>query len=678
MTKSQRCLPPTYAPSLVFSHGKGYNDQTFCTLSDGCYHVRSVPQMRRMFYFTSSYGWLMLRSYESLDCYLFNPVSLEKIHLPSLIHNSYNECVLTTSPSDTNCIVMCISNAKRSYIFCRIGDNKWIEQQLRPKKHNDHILIEGHISVIACKGKIYLFFSQGVAVINFQDNFSSIELQPMNFPEFASPWVSCFRYYHVESCGEIFRIVEIRFGASSNLVFNFDVFKLDLSTMDWEKVESLGDRIFLLGESSMSVSATELGLKGNCMYFCCPGFTILNKFDMEDRTLTVTLPCPKKIPQWEGPFWVVPNCKVQVKKDLAKTDKPQDEANQEQSWKDLPKELLELVFSSLSLGDCIRFRLTCKSWISITPILHTNCLPNAFEWGYQEGPWLMSFLRNKGACKLYHPIYSDVYTMNIPELAGATIRSANYGWLLMSQGELSFFFLNPFTMETIELPDMERGYLFTGMSFSSPPTSADFVVIGYLGSLISVYRKGQETWCDYELDAKWEFAASPCSPAFCDGIFYCLSKNGKLGLFDPTAITEESQWKIIPKSQLFPYSDVSSYTNCVKIFIVEYDGEILSVFVGYLGKSVLIYKLNRREMKWERLESLDDKVLFLSHTASMLLPARLKGIENRIYFPGFHDRDNMFYSLSTGKYHSFGSKHSCEDWINTCEHLHCTWIQSTK
>ncbi|KAF5181868.1 hypothetical protein FRX31_028558 [Thalictrum thalictroides] len=82
-------------------------------------------------------------------------------------------------------------------------------------------------------------------------------------------------------------------------------------------------------------------------------------------------------------------------------------------------------------------------------------------------------------------------------------------------------------------------------------------------------------------------------------------------------ITEESQWKIIPNSQLLPYSDASSYTNCIKNFILEYDGEILSVFVGYLGKSVLIYKLNRSEMRWERLESLGDKVIFLSHTASM-------------------------------------------------------------
>ncbi|PIA55782.1 hypothetical protein AQUCO_00700240v1 [Aquilegia coerulea] len=667
MAKMSLCsIPPAYAPSLVFSHGKRFRDQTFCTLSDGCYHVGRVPLMGGMFCVTSSHGWLLMRSYYySTECYLFNPISLTKIHLPPVLDITYVAGVLTSSPSDPDCIVMLISNAKRSSIFCRIGDNKFIEQKLESKK-KDPITIKGCISVISCKGKIYLFFKQGMGVVDVHSTFLSIKLHKINYPSPSLPWISCYARFFLESCGEIFHVAESRFGISHNLPQKCDVFKLDVSTMDWVMVDNLGDQIFLLGLYSTSVPATDLGLKPGCIYFCLYGDTSLYMFDMHDGTITNTLPCPKKIPYWKGPFWVVPNCKFQVKKEVVKLQESTHQGNQEWGWKDLPVELLELIASFLFLGDCIRFRLTCKSWISVTPPLRANCLFNKFEFEPPQVPWLMSFPKtNQGVCKLYHPVYGDAYTMNIPELADAIIRNAKYGWLLMSQG-ISFFFFNPITMEVIKLPDIERDYQFIGMSFSSPPTSSDFVVFGFLGFYMVVYRKGEERWSrDFFKSSHWEFLHSPCNPIFYDGAFYCLGKNGRLLLFDTKEVVKESQYSDITKSN--------------ESFIVEYDGEILSIFVGPKGKKIFIFKLDLCNMKWCKLESLDDKVLFLSHTASILLPAAavgLKGIENRIYFPRFHESDNMFYSLSTRKYQCCGSRYSCDDWISTSKLSHCSWIQS--
>ncbi|KAF5192500.1 F-box family protein, partial [Thalictrum thalictroides] len=311
------------------------------------------------------------------------------------------------------------------------------------------------------------------------------------------------------------------------------------------------------------------------------------------------------------------------------------QGNQEYGWKDLPVDLLELIVPFLFLGDCIRFRLTCKSWISITPPLRSNCVFNKFESEPQQlVPWLMSFPKtNQGICKLCHPIYGDTYSMNLSELEGAVIRNAKYGWLLMSQGT-SYFFFNPITMEVIKLPDDVREYNFIGMSFSSPPTSSDFVVFGFLGSATVVYRKGEENWSfDFVNDSHWEFMNSPCNPIFYDGVFYCLGKNGRLGLFNTKAENEESEWRIV-ESAVFSISLDSDTTKSNESFIVEYDGEILSVFVGRQGQQISIFKLDQSNMKWDKVESLGDKVLFLSATASMLLPAAgLKGIENRIYFP---------------------------------------------
>ncbi|PIA34176.1 hypothetical protein AQUCO_03800035v1 [Aquilegia coerulea] len=359
---------------------------------------------------------------------------------------------------------------------------------------------------------------------------------------------------------------------------------------------------------------------------------------------------------------------------------PNDKGDQERTWEDLPTELLDLISSSLCLGDCIRFRLTCKSWISVTPPLRSNHLPMQPESGSQL-PWLVSFRKVKnGVCNFYHPVSSDSYTMYIPELAGALLRNARYGWLLLSKKKSTCILLfNPFTTEIVNLPDLEDGDgPFQNMFFSSPPTSSDFVVYGLSTYTMVVYHKGENTWDTYSLrnPPKFKIFAAPCNPVFYGSVFYFLCTDGMLALFNPKAIEEESQWEIFPESALYcmsPNLAVSTTRN----FIVEYNGEILAIFVGLVGKPISVFKLDHLKMKWDRLETLDDKAVFVSHQSSTLIPAGLKGIENRIYFPRLHGQDNSFYSLSTHNYHSFGSKDSCEEWLNSTEHWDCAWIHPT-
>lgn len=69
----------------------------------------------------------------------------------------------------------------------------------------------------------------------------------------------------VESCGEIL-IVRMMGNGGCNL--NCDVFRADLTEMEWMKVENLGDRmLFLSHGSSISVSAREMSCKGNRIYY---------------------------------------------------------------------------------------------------------------------------------------------------------------------------------------------------------------------------------------------------------------------------------------------------------------------------------------------------------------------------------------------------------------------------
>ncbi|KAF9593630.1 hypothetical protein IFM89_024314, partial [Coptis chinensis] len=99
-----------------------------------------------------------------------------------------------------------------------------------------------------------------------------------------------------------------------------------------------------------------------------------------------------------------------VKKEVPKVGNYKTEIIKE-SWNDLPAEVLELVISSLFLGDCIRFCLTCKSLISITPQMLSNPPLTQCESRCQCIPWLMSLQKNNSSeCIFYYPIYDKCAT----------------------------------------------------------------------------------------------------------------------------------------------------------------------------------------------------------------------------------------------------------------------------
>ncbi|KAL5730888.1 hypothetical protein ACHQM5_003672 [Ranunculus cassubicifolius] len=381
------------------------------------------------------------------------------------------------------------------------------------------------------------------------------------------------------------------------------------------------------------------------------------------------------------------DCKIEVKKKIASREIPNYEMDKDRSWTDIPTELLELIMSHLFLQDCTRFRLTCKSWMSIRPPLRSHHLLFPSHCGSQHLPWLIAFLKNnsKGTCKFYNPVYGDSYVIDIPELAGANVRSAKYGWLLVSRGRSNIFFFNPFSMETIQLPDFEEDINLSCISFSSPPTSTDFIVFARCSFMMFVYYQGEERWKLYSLGdnvVPKEFVA-PCNPVFSDGIFYFLSEDGKLGVLKPNEVDEDARWRILPVSPVFSYSTFEDFAQSRSSYLVEYDSEIFSIFVSHQGKKIWVFKYDRSKEEWNVVENLADKVLFLSHTASILVPVGLKGIQNRIYFPRFHLKDNVsndvvFYSLSTSSYHCFGNECSRGDWTNTCELWHCAWVQSSE
>ena len=78
---------------------------------------------------------------------------------------------------------------------------------------------------------------------------------------------SHFKECLLESDGEILLVFLIS-KKSVNIVDDVEVFRLDIGTLSWIKMERLGDRTLFRGsDCCMSVSASKVGCRSDCIYF---------------------------------------------------------------------------------------------------------------------------------------------------------------------------------------------------------------------------------------------------------------------------------------------------------------------------------------------------------------------------------------------------------------------------
>lgn len=220
----------------------------------------------------------------------------------------------------------------------------------------------------------------------------------------------------------------------------------------------------------------------------------------------------------------------------------------------------------------------------------------------------------------------------------------------MLRPDISLFFFNPITKQKIELLPVD--IFFTAMCFTSPPTSSDCQVLGLSNyqRMIGIIRRGLVTW-------KWGdygntlFSLSTHSPVFYKSSFYFLDNAGNVGVCH----SGEPSWTI-HRTKLFKKGSHEEVAR--QSFLLEVDGKLLGVF-NPDDQMIMIKWLDIENWEWREVENLEDKMLYVSHSASFAqCDATTKGMGNRVYFPKFYDGVGVFYSLDTGKYHSVASNFS--------------------
>ncbi|KAI3838219.1 hypothetical protein MKW92_028066 [Papaver armeniacum] len=374
--RGKRRLPPSpkVAPWLVFPHGKDGKYHSFyniCNDADEKLKKRSLnkflPELSKKSFRQKNchQGWLIVLSDDTTDpnygdCLLWNPQTLDTIQLPSILcyyetKDKYwlKDCILTSPPQmntsssnsssdgdnyDKDSMVYLLFDGGHNNVgctdlllFCHPGEKEWRRHELNGSHDPRCMLYLKNKLHIMCFNPVYYVIevqggsamdddetlAVGAEVIIGTDNIVVTESIGGYNLGFCRP-------YFLESFGEVFRIRYsfIRRGIYLNNVRSIEILKLDFSSMAWENVKSLEDHVFFMSYGTqLSCLASDLGFSEGCLYYTQKEEMSLYKYDLEDQSILLSVPCPDLPTPWFRPDWLMitttPTPRVDVKRQAA-------------------------------------------------------------------------------------------------------------------------------------------------------------------------------------------------------------------------------------------------------------------------------------------------------------------------------------------------------------------------
>ncbi|KAJ8447624.1 hypothetical protein Cgig2_031678 [Carnegiea gigantea] len=672
--------------------------QTFCTISSE-YCFKSIPLLRGKYIFSSNDGWLLLRDNDNLKMFtLWNPASSQVIHLPpwnALDDGVRISCALVCPPREDDDgrdfnVFLFAEGVAFSYRPYR-DNNTWVAQST--KILGQRAAVE---DAITCNGVVYahVYVSSGIefegdeypqhsffAIIEVNNHDSDFDGPlPLRLLEVERVDAG-FNYigwnkHLLASCGRVYTVT-IHTREADRRMCAVSIWELDLCMMTWVRVNCLEGRAFFVGAKSCTGcwGSTDHndsgGVKQNTVYFeisGTDGFSMpkaLYSYNLEDDSFTALLSCRNLPSFWDMPIWFMPQYQSKISESsdalslIFDEQKQNDVLDKFLLLSELPFDLIASVAQHMHLFDYMKFRATCKAFRSIAPVARwrTN---NSY-------PLLMFFETKEPLCRLMDPCRSDSCYMVLPESYGCIVQIdySKDGWLLLrtDKGD-SLQFFNPFTRVRGDFPSFEFLDLLSSVGFSSSPTSFDCVTVGMQllsEDFLTYYHRFEEKmWheCHFDRDEAVEFRpAVISSPVYYKGAFYFLDRKGYLGVF--RLINEEGTWEIHNKPQT--PGDGTFHSS----HLVECGGELLSVFIGDMGKWICVFRFDQTKKKWVTVKSLGNHVLFVGPSSSSSVLAAEPGMANRIYLPR---------RRGDGKYSTLSGEESFEDLSGTKEHGRCCWI----
>ncbi|KAJ3687385.1 hypothetical protein LUZ61_016549 [Rhynchospora tenuis] len=688
-------LPDSFGnwPWLFEMHGSKKKTCTFFDPINNSLEERILPEFLQGKVSLGCYDeWVLLADELTRECFFLNIISFSKIYIPSFPESQdfFHAVVCISSPPNTsNCIIILICSPNTFLLVCSPGRKKWKKVPLKYFNKNNGSL----------RGPSIIYNEQLFVTATMYETLV-IDVVPlitgcvrMTVIDMLDPCPMPYSWYTylVECTGDLFSVVVHLYG-DGQLITGIEVRRLELSCNEihWRRVQDIGDHVFFLhGCCGRSLPANKAwGLQSNCIYvpMLYSDGVRLYKFYLDDKVLTFTL-LPENNGGLDRMQWALPTkidpCRMQTLggdvvnlSDVMRCNETdptvvgkedETEVAISRPWDDLPIELVELLFQRLSLVDCLRLPSVCKGWSKASSFIQKG----------RVWPWLMYLPNLKyQSCKFLDPFNSQEYTLKSDAVVARdhlALRFSKDGWVVVTEGNQRVFILNPFTSQVINLPQLPlKKYTFDGISFTSVPTSPDFVVYGFFFQIcgefieISMWRPGEEEWTVLEFWPSIPYFPSSNNPVIFQGEFYCLGRKGELGVFNP----ELKTWNVLSKPE--PIYLTEPCYGVEYCHLLELHGDLISVFRTDDTKApIRVFKLNQSEMEWEKLEHLVDMTLFVDCRNSIAITPPEKKYANRIYVPrfegGIYCKKGIYYSMEDNRYHP--SMH------RVVEPLACVWME---
>ncbi|KAJ3708740.1 hypothetical protein LUZ61_012445 [Rhynchospora tenuis] len=696
--KVENYLPRNFGswPWLFQMNGSKKKTCTFFDPINNSLEERILPEFLQGKACLGCYGeWILLADELTRECFFLNIISFSRIYIPSFPESPdfFQSVVSITSPPNTsNCIVIVVCSFKTFLLVCSPGRKKWKKVPLKYFNRNNGSL----------RGPSIIYSERLFVMVNLTKTFV-IDVAPLIrgcvkmtvISELRPCPIAYYWYRYLVECADDLFLVLVHSYGHGQMITNVEVCRLELIGIDihWRRVQDIGDHAFFLsGHCGRSLPANKAwGVQQNCIYLPMnySDGARLYKFCLDDQVLTFNF-----LPENDGRLsrlqWAFPTiidfCRMQTDEedicdlsDVMRSKKDEtdsavfgkedgNDAVISRRWDELPIELVEFLFSRLSLVDCLRIPSVCKGWSRASP----------FIWKERVWPWLMHLPNRKyNACKFFDPLYCEEYTVKSDAVVVArdylTFRYSKNGWVVVTEGNIRVFILNPFTGQVIDLPLLPfKNYNFDGISFTSVPTSPDFVVYGFFFQIcgefveVSTWCPGEEEWTVLAFQPSIPFFPSSNNPVLFQGEFYCLGRKGELGVFNPDLET----WNVLCKPQPM-YLSVPSY-GVEYCYLLELNGDLVSVFrTDETTTPIRVFKLNQSEMVWYHLDHLAGMTVFVDRRNTIAITSPEKEFANRIYLPrfegGMDSKKGIFYSMDDKRYHP--STHRVE------EPLTCVWME---
>lgn len=293
-----------YQPWLMqSSYQANQATQIFIDPTDGSIKEKEIAQMQGTMCFGFIDEWLFLWDRRSNECFFLEPNSLSKVHCPPL--PVWPNCLVSFSLSSNvnhrDCTIIFIGmevpidnnvGFPSFFLYCRPNvDKTWTK-----------LPIEGYYrageTIAIHDGKLYARNGNNVVVFDVPSLLKGqIDMTTVLLPKRPMhPRADMSSLNIVESCGHIY-LVGIKISLGEMRLANYiDIHRLDVTSMSWLRVDSIGDRAFFLGECYCyaSVRASDAGADNNCIYYVSfiRGIKYTQricKFYLDDHTVTLIL-----------------------------------------------------------------------------------------------------------------------------------------------------------------------------------------------------------------------------------------------------------------------------------------------------------------------------------------------------------------------------------------------------